>query len=294
MVDSDFLTQASLFSSLAKEELEQIRSIAKPVAKKAGQILFRKGDPPDAIYLIKKGKIAVTTWTEGHEELFLAMLSEGDFLGELTLFDDSSRTTGAKAFEDAELIAIPREDFLVLLKKSPEVCLSMMKEMATRLRTANLLIEQPTIKNINEEIEHRMMLGDKIADRIARFGGSWMFIGMFFAFLIFWVVLNAAIHITQPVDPFPFTLLSLIVSTVAALQAPIILMSQNRQAAQDRIRSELDYQISLKAETQLHSLHLKLNELRTSELQELAEFQQNILNLSQQQKQLLEQLLPKR
>jgi CRP/FNR family cyclic AMP-dependent transcriptional regulator len=293
MADTDFLTHFSLFASVEKADLERINAICRPVEKKPGQVIFRKGDEPDAVYLIKKGKIALSTWTEGHEELFLTMLCDGDFFGELSLFDESRRSTGAKAFEECELIAIPREELLALLKKSPDVCISMMREMAARLRTANLLIEQPVIKNVNDEIEHRMTVGDRIADRIARFGGSWPFIGFFFAFILLWVAVNAALHFGHPLDPFPFTMLSLVVSTVAALQAPIILMSQNRQAAQDRIRSEQDYQISLKAETQLHSLHLKVNELRHSELQELAQFQQHILNLSRQQKELLEQLVPK-
>lgn len=291
MTDVEFLARVPIFSSLPTEDLKCLADLCKPIVRDAGYVIFKKGDPPEAMYLIRSGKIAITTWTEDNQELFLSMLHEGDFFGELALIDGSPRTASAKVFENVDLLEITRDDFLLFLRSRSDVCLAVTAVIAQRLRTANLLLEQRTTRNVNEEIEHRMSFGDRVADKIAQFGGSWPFIGIFFAFLFSWMILNSLHFLFAPWDKFPFVFLNLMLSTIAAVQAPIIMMSQNRQAAKDRIRAELDYQVNLKAELQIQSLHIKMDELRAAELRQLYDLQREQMAAMRRQLDTLDAML---
>ncbi|TAK57716.1 MAG: DUF1003 domain-containing protein [Bacteroidetes bacterium] len=171
------------------------------------------------------------------------------------------------------------DDFISFLKIRPSVALTMMEVIADRLRSTNEKMEQMTTRNLNEEIEQRMNVGDRLADVIARIIGSWKFIIIFTGSLVLWVILNSFILIVNPIDKFPFTFLNLMLSCVAALQAPVIMMSQNRQAAKDRVSAELDYQINKKAEMQIQSLHVKIDELRASEIRELCQLQREYMGM---------------
>ena len=269
MVEREFLAHIPIFSSLNEEGLTLLESLLQPVVKEPGEIIFKRGDPPDRMYIILSGKVAITSWTADNEELFLAMMCEGDFLGELALFDEARRSTTAKVFERAELLGMERKDFLDFLRANPEVCLAMMNIIANRIRTTNLLMEHQTTRNVNEEIEHSLTLGDRIAAKVAAIVGSWAFLLSFFSVIVLWVLLNTYIAIWPRPDPYPFTLLNLLLSTLVALQTPIILMNQRRQAEKDRLRAELDYQLSLKAEMQINSLHTKVDEILMHDLREL-------------------------
>src|SRR5208283_1211225 len=214
--------------------------------------------PPEAMYVIRSGKISINTWTDDNQELFLTMLCDGDFFGELALLDGSPRTATAKVFEHAELLEMRRELFTEFLKTNPGVCLSMMGIIAQRLRSTNILIENQTTRNVNEEIEQQMTPGDRLADTIAGLGGSWIFLGSVALVVSGWMAINTFFQSSMQFDPFPFTFLSFLLATMVAFQAPIIMMSQKRQAAKDRLRSEMDYQVGLKAEMQIQTLHKKL------------------------------------
>ncbi len=147
--------------------------------------------------------------------------------------------------------------------------------------------EHPIIsKNTNHQFEANQSFGDRLADRMAAFGGSWPFLIGFSTALLAWMLLNS-LFLTQPFDPYPFILLNLVLSSVAALQAPIIMMSQSRQAAKDRLDAGHDYEINLKAELEIQRLHSKIDELREAQWRELVQLQQ-------EQIQLLNQILSQR
>lgn len=129
-------------------------------------------------------------------------------------------------------------------------------------------------EKIQDEIEPQLTLGERMADKIASFGGSWTFILIFFSFLFIWMLINAFVLLDKPFDPFPFILLNLILSCLAAIQAPIIMMSQNRQEAKDRIRSEHDYKIDLKAELEIKLLSEKIDHLLVHQNKKLLEIQE--------------------
>ena len=260
--------------------------LTNEVTRNDGQVIFRQGDSPLAMYVIRSGKIAISVWTEGNEEVILSMLHEGDFFGELSLLDGSRRTATAKAVGQVELLEIGRDDFFKLLRLKPDVGISIMAVMAQRLRTTNELLQSRAARNVNIEIQKQSTLSERVADQIARWGGSWWFVGGFFVVLGLWIALNAFGTFFKPFDPYPYIFLNFVLGCVAALQAPVIMMSQNRDSQIDRLRADLDYQVNLKAELQIQNLHVKLDELRVSELHEIREVQQQQLELLKKWEQL--------
>jgi uncharacterized membrane protein len=150
-----------------------------------------------------------------------------------------------------------------LTNRSPIAARQFMSVIIHRLRTADELLARVQIKNINEVIDEQMSFGQKVADLVARFGGSWIFIISFCGFLLLWMGVNTAYFFSSPPDPFPYIFLNLILSCIAALQAPVIMMSQNRQAIKDRLQADQDFQINIKAEFAIQQIHRKLDELRS-------------------------------
>ena len=290
MTDVEFLGGVSMFSSLAADDVRELASLCRQVSREDQHLVFRRGDPPDAMYLIREGKVEISVWTEDNEELVLAVLGDADFFGELALFDGSPRTATAKAVGHVDLIEIRKDDLFAFLRRNPEAALSMMSEISRRLRAANSLIERRTTRNVNELMEDRFTFGDRLADRIAQFGGSWTFLIWFGVTLLVWMALNSLESIWHPFDPFPFIFLNLVLSCLAAVQAPVIMMSQNRQATKDRLQADLDYQVNLKAELQIRSLHLKIDELRTTEVHDFLELQREQLTIQREQMEIMKQL----
>jgi CRP/FNR family transcriptional regulator, cyclic AMP receptor protein len=274
MVEVDFLSRVKIFSSLAPDDLAELAALWRPFSREEGQIVFRQGDPPHAMYLVREGKD-------------LSLLGDGDFFGELALLDGSPRTATTKAIGHAELVEMAEKDLFAFLRRKPEVAISMMSEIASRLRTSNLLIEHRSTRNVNQVIEEKFTFGDRLADRIAQFGGSWTFLICFGVTLVLWMGLNSVQSLWHPFDPYPFIFLNLILSCLAAVQAPVIMMSQNRQAMKDRLQADLDYQVNLKAELQIRSLHLKIDELRTTELRDFFELQREHLAIQREQIEIL-------
>lgn len=258
-----------IFSSLSREDLENLRTLWKPVTRNAGQLIFKKGDPGDSMYIIQDGEVAITIWTEDNQEKVLSRLVKGDFLGELAVLDGSPRSASAKVRKDAMLLEMKRNDLVAFLHSRPGVSLTMMGVIAERLRKANEMMEQSSARNVNVEIEHVLSFSDKVAAKISGIIGTWEFLIAFATVYSSWLVLNIYGWLFQPIDPFPFNFFNFLLASLTAIQAPIILMSQNRQADIERLRSELDYHTNVKAEMQIQSLHVKVDELRASELHDL-------------------------
>ena len=164
-----------------------------------------------------------------------------------------------------------------ILKSAGQEVGNLEQEVAKSLEEGELLA-----RNINQEFESRMTPGDRLSDRLADFGGSWTFISIFMGVLIIWMGINTWILLAKPFDPYPYILLNLVLSCLAAIQAPVILMSQNRQEAKDRLRSEHDYQVNVKAEIEIRKLHEKLDHLLMHQWQRLMEIQQLQVDLMEE------------
>lgn len=267
MITKEFLSKIPIFKFLPEEDHISLVSLWRMKTLKAGEVLFRKGEPGSSMYVIEEGDIEILLPVDPPvNEVQLSILKEGEFFGELALFADSPRTATTRALTDTRLVEMQRGDFITFVMERPSVGISMLSEMAKRLLLTNELITSLASKNPNEEIEEKLSVGDRISDKIAEFGGSWRFILSFGAFMAVWIGLNTVQLISQPFDEYPFILLNLMLSTVAALQAPVIMMSQNRAQKKDRLKADLDYQVNVKSELMLQQLHQKMDRLMDEEI----------------------------
>ena len=255
-----------LFANLAQAQLEPLRRDAVRQLFKAGEMIFNHGDVPEHLYIVEEGVVDIVLPAKG-DEIILASLEAGSFFGELSVFDSHPRTATARATVDASLICIPLASIAALTNRSPTAARQFMSVIIHRLRTADELLARVQLKNINEVVDEQMSVGQKVADLVARIGGSWIFISSFCAFLLLWMAINTAYFFRSPPDPFPYIFLNLILSCIAALQAPVIMMSQNRQSLKDRLQADQDFQINIKAEFAIQQIHRKLDELRAGLIQ---------------------------
>ena len=255
-----------LFANLPLAQIDTLSKDAVRQLYKAGETIFNHGDLPEHLYIVEEGVIDIVLPAKG-EEIILATLEPGSFFGELSVFDSHPRTATARATADASLICIPLTSIAALTNRSPTAARQFMSVIIHRLRTADELLARVQLKNINEVIDEQMTFGEKVADLVARFGGSWIFIISFCGFLLLWMAVNTVYFFTSPPDPFPYIFLNLILSCIAALQAPVIMMSQNRQAIKDRLQADQDVQINIKAEFAIQQIHRKLDELRSGLIQ---------------------------
>ncbi len=254
------LRKVPLFSALSTEALDQLCNLVVSRDYDATCRLFQTGDTGDAMYLIEQGRVRISvTDADGHE-VTLSELSEGDFFGELALIDGQERSAGATVFEDTRLAILKREDFISFVMSNDQAMLAMLKEMARRLRRTDSVLRHRVARNPNVEDAAHTTRADRAADLIARFGGSWKFIITFSVLLCCWVLLNTMIFLNRGFDPYPFLLLSTALNMLAAFQAPIIMMSQNRQSSKDRLRADLDYEVNLKNELLLTEIRNRLYE----------------------------------
>jgi CRP/FNR family cyclic AMP-dependent transcriptional regulator len=269
MADHFPLESIPLFRNLPAAQHDALDRASIRQLYKAGETVFRQGEAPEYIYIVESGGIDVLLPSEG-KEIILASFAEGSFFGEMAIFDKQPRNATARANDDTALICIPGSAVEALFDSYPLAARQFIGVIALRLRGANEMLARLQIQNVNEVADERMTVGERIADAVARFGGSWTFIIMFGAFLALWMGINTAWILAKPPDPFPYIFLNLILSCVAALQAPVIMMSQNRQSVKDRLQADLDYQVNIKAEHAIQQLHRKIDELRATLLQRRA------------------------
>jgi uncharacterized membrane protein len=254
----DTLRTVPIFESLDNEAAATICSLLENEERQAAEILFRAGDAGNAMYLIESGKIQIGMKSSEGEELILAVLGRGDFFGEMALFDGKPRSANATVVETSQLAVLSRPHFLSFLSTNPNVAVEMLTALTRRLRRTDELLRHLATRNVNEEEASHLTFGDRAADMIAEFGGSWKFIIASLATFFVWVAANTILLTQRPFDPFPFILLNLALNMVTALQAPIIMMSQNRQSHKDRLRADLDYKVNLKNELTLNEILRRL------------------------------------
>jgi CRP/FNR family transcriptional regulator, cyclic AMP receptor protein len=254
-----FLKDIPLFMPMDDSERAAVAELMDEVTFKAGQQLFHERDQGGICYVIRTGRIELSVLDESGERLVLDVLEPGELCGELSLLDGGNRSTTAVALTEVEMLVLEREEFLSFLRKQPDASLDVLSALAKRIRRADKLLKQ-RVQDPNALIEGGATLGDRVADVVASFGGSWRFIGIFMATMATWILWNLVGR--YKFDPAPFMGFNLILSMLAALQAPIIMMSQNRQDAKDRVRSEADYRVNVRAMVEIAELHEKFDRMR--------------------------------
>jgi len=266
MAEAYKIDSVPLFSNLPPAQLAVLMEAAVRRLYRAGETIFRHGEPPESLYIVESGVVDIVL-PGSAEEIIVASFEAGSFFGELAVFDNEPRTATARAADEASVICIPLKTVAELLESHPLAARHFISVIIHRLRGADQLLSRLQLKNVNELADERMTFGERVADMVAHFGGSWPFIISFFVFLILWALVNTFVLWHQPPDPYPFIFLNLLLSCLAALQAPIIMMSQNRQAAKDRLHADEDFRVNVKAEFAIQQLHRKIDELRAALLQ---------------------------
>jgi uncharacterized membrane protein len=256
------LRSVPLFASLDDGAARDLRNLLSDKTVPQNTRLFRQGDKGDAMYLIESGRVRISIRDEEDQEVILAELAQGDFFGEMAIIDGRQRSADAKVIEDAQFAILSREAFLSFVRNNPDVALEMLSALTDRLRRTDELLRSRVSRNANEEAEARLTVADRAADLIAEFGGSWKFIILSIVLIIFWIIFNTFILI-RGFDPAPYQMLNLVLAVIAGMQAPIIMMSQNRQGEKDRLRADLDYQVNLKNELSLAEVLRRLDVLES-------------------------------
>lgn len=273
------LRSVPLFSSLDDDSAKELRELLREKRVTGNTRLFNAGEKGNAMYLIQSGRVQISIRDEDGHDLILAELAQGDFFGEMSIIDGRQRSADASVIEDAILAVLSREDFLSFVRTNPDVPLKMLSALSERLRHTDNLLRSRVSRNANEEEEARQTFSDRAADALAGFGGSWKFIGLSVILIVAWILLNSYVLLTGW-DPFPYQLLGLVFGLIAGVQAPIIMMSQNRQGDKDRLRADLDYQVNLKNELSLGEVLRRLDVIESERLPKLFEEQNNRLTHS--------------
>jgi len=266
------LRSVPLFASLSDNAATELRNLLAIKDVSAGSELFHKGDTGDAMYLIETGRVRINIIDEDEKEITLAELAQGDFFGEMSIIDGRKRSADARVIDEARLAILSRPNFLSFVRSNPDVALGMLGALSDRLRRTDELIRSRVSRNANEEQRKRATMADRAADMIAEFGGSWKFIGVSVGLIVLWIVFNSYI-LFNGFDPKPYQMLNLVLAVIAGMQAPIIMMSQNRQGEKDRLRADLDYRVNLKNELSLAEVLRRLDVLESERLPKLFEDQ---------------------
>lgn len=262
-LDIEVLKNVPIFQLLDDEELKELTVHIEEKSYSAGQYVFKAGEPGGEMHILLAGKVQTFITDEDGRRVVLDELEPGEWFGELSLLDSEPRSASAVVLNSTQTCVVNREDLQRLFTKKPDAALDVLTVLSRRLRKTDVLIAQRAARNTNVVIEEKLTFGDRIADGVARFGGSWMFINTFMVLMIGWMVLNTwTLFMPQPFDPAPFIGLNLVLSMLAALQAPVIMMSQNRQDAKDRVRADIEYEVNVRAEIGIHDLQQQVERMK--------------------------------
>ncbi len=254
----DDLRHVPLFALLDEDELTVLSMQVELRTFPARKRIWRIGDPGNNAYVVRSGAVEVSVIDEDAQEVLLETASEGEVFGLASMLETTEHRTTAIALEETHCIELSRDDIIVLLTRKPMAGMDMMTVLGRQLHASHELVRIRASRNANDLIEDEETTGERIADGVARFGGSWTFIILFALVLTAYTTINILLR-GKAWDPYPFILLNLFLSMLAAIQAPVIMMSQNRQDSKDRVRGELDYAVNRRAEAEIQALSRKLS-----------------------------------
>ncbi len=265
---SDFIGQTALFDTLSPSDRDALAARLVIRHYNEGETIFARGDAGASMFIVQSGAVQIFLAGDSTgERLVLADARAGDYFGELSLFDAKPRSASVVAILDTELLELSREDFADYLARSATAAMTIMAELAERLRETNALLSQRVAKDAVREIEQNLTWGQRLADRVAELNGSWTFVAALLALTLVWALLNSFLE--PPLDRYPFVFFNLLLGILVALQGPLIVMSQNRQQIKDRAQAETDYRVNLKNEIGIERLLAELSAFRAEAQQRL-------------------------
>jgi CRP/FNR family transcriptional regulator, cyclic AMP receptor protein len=256
--DPGELKHVPLFALLDQEEIAVLAAQVELKTFAPRQRIYKMGDPGMHAYILMSGSVQVSTVDEDHQEVVVDQPGHGQFFGFASMLEQTAHQTSALALEKSLCVEISRDDIAILIQQKPMAGMDMLTVLGQQFHASQQLVRLRASRNANEVIEEKSTFGERIADDVASFGGSWPFIILVGVTFLIYTSLNLALR-SKAWDPYPFILLNLFLSMLAALQAPVIMMSQNRQDKKDRLRSELDFEVNRRAEAEIQNLSRKLN-----------------------------------
>ncbi len=256
--DPQELRHVPLFALLDDEEIGVLAAQVEMKKFAARQRIYKIGEPGKHAYILMSGQVHVTTVDEDHQEVLVDQPGHGEFFGFASMLEETPHQTDALAIEETVCVEIDRNDIMILLQRKPLAGMDMLTVLGRQFHASQRLVRVRANRNANDLIEEESTFAERIADSVARFGGSWTFIITFGAVLVVYTTINVLLN-KRAWDPYPFILLNLFLSMLAAIQAPVIMMSQNRQDTKDRLRGELDYDVNRRSESEIQGLANKLN-----------------------------------
>src|SRR6185503_1452611 len=259
--DPSVFTQIEMFKLLDEDERAELARVVDELRVTEGQTLFNAGEPGNTLFVVQSGRVELSIKDNAGQKIVLATPEAGDIFGELSLLDSGPRTATAQVLEDGELLVLDRGDLILLFQKRPEAALDMLAAMSGMTRKADELLRSRVSRNVNEEIQVHSTTLQRIADWIAWFSGSMPFLMINGGWFIVWVIINTLPVGIRAFDPYPFGLLTMIVSLEAIFLSCFVLISQNRQAEKDRVRSDIEYEVNIKAEMEIGHLHEKTDQI---------------------------------
>ena len=258
--DPEELKHVPLFTLLDDDETAVLAAQVDVKTFAARQRIYKMGDPSKHAYILISGSVEVTTVDEDHQEVLVDQPAHGDFFGFASMLEETPHQTSATAVAPATCVEVGRDDIARLLERKPQAGMDMVTVLARQFHASQQLVRLRATRNPNEVIEEEYTFGERVADVVASFGGSWYFIITFAVVLTVYTCINIWLQ-RKAWDPYPFILLNLFLSMLAAIQAPVIMMSQNRQDKKDRLRSELDFEVNRRAEAEIQHLSRRLNQI---------------------------------
>jgi CRP/FNR family cyclic AMP-dependent transcriptional regulator len=256
--DPAILRQVPLFALLDDDETAVLAAQVELKEFAPRQRIYKMGDTGGRAYVMVSGSVRITTVDEDQQEVVVDEPASGEFFGFASMLEQTPHQTNATALEETVCVEIDRHDISILLERKPMAGMDMLTVLGRQFHSSQHLIRIRSNRNPNEMIEEESTFGERIADSVARFGGSWAFILTFGAVLVVYTAVNIALG-KSAWDPYPFILLNLFLSMLAAIQAPVIMMSQNRQDTKDRLRGELDFEVNRRAASDIQGLARKIN-----------------------------------
>jgi CRP/FNR family transcriptional regulator, cyclic AMP receptor protein len=254
----EVLRSVPLFALLDDDETAVLAAQVEQRTFEPRHRIYKMGDATGPAYVLVSGKVRVTTVDEDHQEVVVDEPATGEFFGFASMLEQTAHQTSAMTVETTECLEVSRDDIATLLKRKPLAGMDLLTTLGRQFHASQGLVRLRAMRNPNVLIEKDSTVGERVADSVARFGGSWKFIITFLVLMTTYTIINIALG-KGAWDPYPFILLNLFLSMLAAIQAPVIMMSQNRQDTKDRVRSELDFDVNRRAETEIQGLARKIN-----------------------------------
>ena len=263
IVNPDLLRKIPLFELLDDDEVKVLSEQLDEKRVYAGQMVFNQGDQGGMMYVVQSGKIEISLKDDSGDKVILSVVETGGIFGELSLLDNEPRSAGAKALQDSFLFVIDRHDLEMLFQKHQHAALDIMAMLSRRIRDADVLVRQRVVaRNVNEETALPLNFGTRLADLLTTVAGDIRFAYFCFFWFLIWIVMNTnIIPGLQAFDPFPFGLLTMIVSLLAIFLSLFVLISQNRQTEREKVRNDIEYEVNVKAEVEIRDLHNKVDKM---------------------------------